>query len=143
PLDQPSTADAPVSGEHSHLHELEDLFERAPVPIQWVALDGTILQANQAALDLLGYARDQYIGHHLSEFAVDASVPGDLLDRLAAGEALRDVPIRLRGKDGTLTDLRLDASPYPADGVRYTRWFTHDVTTQRLAQEAARWTQER
>jgi two-component system cell cycle sensor histidine kinase/response regulator CckA len=144
PVDQPSTADHPVSGEPIRLHELEDLVERAPVPIHWVALDGTILRANQAALDLLGYARDQYVGHHISDFQVEGDLPGDLLDRLAAGEALRDVPIRLRGRDGSFTDLRLDASPYRAAGcVRYTRWFTRDVTAQRLAEEAARWTQER
>src|SRR5207244_13621527 len=97
-----------------------------------------------AALDLLGYTRDEYVGHHLSEFQADGAVPDDLLDRLAAGEPARDVPIRLRGKDGTLRDLLLDASPYLAGGyVRYSRWFTRDVTAQRLAEEAARWTQER
>jgi two-component system, cell cycle sensor histidine kinase and response regulator CckA len=144
PLDQPRTADAPIPEEQDRLHELEDLFEQAPVPIHWLGLDGTILRANQAALDLLGYTRDEYAGHHLSEFQADGGVPGDLLDRLAAGEPVRDAPIRLRGKDGTFRDLLLDASPYLAGGgVRYSRWFTRDVTAQRLAEEAARWTQER
>jgi two-component system cell cycle sensor histidine kinase/response regulator CckA len=144
PLDQPPTADDPVPGQQDRVHELEDLFEQAPIPIHWLALDGTILRVNQAALDLLGYTRNEYVGHHLSEFQTDDTVLGGLLDRLAAGESLRDVPIRLRGKDGSPRDLRLDASPYlDAGSVRYTRWFTRDVTAQRLAEEAAQWTQER
>lgn len=145
PLDQPRAADVQGPGDQGRLHELEDLlFEQVPLPMHWLSLDGTILRANQAALDLLGYTRDEYVGHQLSEFQADDTVPGDLLHRLAAGESMRDVPIRLTAKDGSLRDLRLDASPYLAGGcVRYTRWFTRDVTAQRLAEEAARWTQER
>jgi PAS domain S-box-containing protein len=144
PLEEPRLADAPVPGEQDRLRELEDLFEQAPIPIHWLALDGTILRANQAALNLLGYTPDEYVGHHFWEFQADPAVPADLLTRLAAGESVRDLPMRLRGKDGWTRDLCLDASPCLSEGrVQYTRWFMRDVSGQRFAEEAARWSEQR
>src|SRR5689334_12920061 len=82
PLDQPRTANAQAPGHQDRLHELEDLFERAPIPIHWLALDGTVLRANQAALDLLGYTPDEYIGHQISQFQAGDTVLAALFDRL-------------------------------------------------------------
>jgi len=39
--------------------ELRDFVENAMYALHWVAADGTILWANQAELDLVGYARDE------------------------------------------------------------------------------------
>ncbi len=47
--------------------ELNDFFENAAVAIHWVGPDGTILRANQAELDLLGYDRDEYVGRNIVE----------------------------------------------------------------------------
>jgi PAS domain-containing protein len=55
--------------------ELADFFENATVGLHWVGPDGTILRVNQAELDLLGYTREEYIGHHIAEFHADP--PGD------------------------------------------------------------------
>src|SRR3954452_25451038 len=41
--------------------ELRDFFENATVALHWVGPDGTILWANRAELDLLGYSADEYI----------------------------------------------------------------------------------
>ena len=51
--------------------ELADFVENAVVSLHWVAADGTILWANQAELELLGYTREEYIGHHIAEFHAD------------------------------------------------------------------------
>ena len=61
---------------------LEEFFENAAMPMHWVGPDGTILRANQAELDLLGYARDEYIGRNITEFHVDLPVIQDILERL-------------------------------------------------------------
>ena len=51
--------------------ELTDFFENATTPLHWVGADGSILRANQAELDLLGYSRDEYVGRLITEFHAD------------------------------------------------------------------------
>ena len=70
---------------------LRDFIENASVGLHWVGSDGTILWANQTELDLLGYTRDEYIGHRLAEFHADPSIVEDLLARLTGGETLQEV----------------------------------------------------
>ena len=41
--------------------ELQDFFDNASVGLHWVGPDGTILRANRAELELLGYTPDEYI----------------------------------------------------------------------------------
>ncbi len=51
--------------------DLNDFIENAAVALHWVDEDGTILWANKAELQLLGYARAEYVGHNIAEFHVD------------------------------------------------------------------------
>ncbi len=60
--------------------ELSDFFETATIGLHWVGPDGVILRVNQAELDLLGYNRDEYIGHHIAEFHADPPVIEDILE---------------------------------------------------------------
>ncbi len=117
--------------------ELADFFETASTALHWVGRDGTILRANQAELDLLGYDRDEYIGHNISEFHVDPPVIDDILHRLLGGQRLRQYPARLRCKDGKVKEVVIDSSGY-FDERRFvhTRCFTRDVTAEREAHEA-------
>ena len=118
-------------------HELRDFFENASIPIHWVGPDGTILRVNQAELDLLGYRREEYVGHNVTEFHAEPDVIEDILRRLAAGEVLHDYPTRLQRKDGSLKDVLIDSSPYVHDGeLVHTRWFIRDVTGQHAAEQA-------
>ncbi len=50
------------------LEELTDFVENASEGLHRVGPDGTILWANQAELDLLGYEAHEYIGHNITEF---------------------------------------------------------------------------
>ena len=126
------------------LDELEALFERAPVPLSCIAADGMVLRANQAELDLLGYARDEYVGHPVGQFHADPVALGELLGRIAAGDTFRGLAARLRARDGSIKDVLLDGGAVRERGrVRYARCFTRDVTLQRGAAAAARWAQQR
>ena len=117
--------------------ELADFFDNAPVALHWVGEDGTILRANQAELDLLGYQRSEYVGRHIAEFHVDRAVIDGFLDRLVAGQVVRSQPARLRCKDGGIKDVLIDSSAYRVDGrFRHSRSFTRDVTAEKRAQEA-------
>ena len=80
--------------------QLADFFDTASTGLHWVAQDGTITRANRAELDMLGYAHDEYVGHHIAEFHADQPVIEDILRRLLAGETIRQYPARLRCKDG-------------------------------------------
>jgi PAS domain S-box-containing protein len=117
--------------------ELADFFENATVGLHWVGADGTILRANQAELEMLGYRREEYVGRPIADFHADENVICDLLQRLTAGERLVDYPARLRCRDGSLKDVLIDSSGRFKDGrFIHTRCFTRDVT-ERLRAEAA------
>jgi two-component system cell cycle sensor histidine kinase/response regulator CckA len=117
--------------------ELKDFLENASVAIHWAGPDGTILRANQAELDLLGYRADEYVGRNVREFYPDSEAIEEMLGRLARGEVLHDYPACLRSKDGSIKDVLIDSSVYFRDGqFVHTRCFTRDVTAQRAAEQA-------
>jgi PAS domain S-box-containing protein len=118
--------------------QLNDFLENAVIGMHWVAQDGTILWANKAELSLLGYEPDEYIGHHISEFHADAPVIADILQRLTNNEELQDYEARLRCKDGSLRDVRIDSNVYRRNGrFVHTRCFTTDNTEKKQAQQAS------
>jgi len=124
--------------------ELEDTFDNGAMPMHWVGPDGTILRANKAELELLGYRREEYVGHHIGEFHADQQAITELLRRLHADEVLHDYPARLKCKDGSIRDVLIDSSVYREDGrFVHTRCFTRDVSAEARTQEELRRTQER
>lgn len=119
--------------------ELTDFVENATVGLHWVGPDGTILWANRTELELLGYTREEYIGHHISEFHADSNVINDILHRLVCREELHGYEARLRAKDGSLRHVRISSNVlWKGETFVHTRCFTHDVTEQKAAQEAER-----
>lgn len=117
--------------------ELSDFFENANVALHFVGPDGIILRANQAELDMLGYSREEYLGHPIAEFHADAEVIADILDRLGSAETLHGYPARLRCKDGSIKDVVINSSVCRENGrFLHTRCFTLDVTTRRRVEEA-------
>jgi GAF domain-containing protein len=75
---------------------LSDFFENATVGLHWIGPDGTILRANHAELEMLGYAAEEYVGRSIKEFHADPEVIDDILARLTAGEQLDDYQARMR-----------------------------------------------
>jgi PAS domain S-box-containing protein len=115
---------------------LRDFVETSTISLHWVGADGTILWANQAELDLLGYANEEYIGRNISEFHADEAVINDILACLSRGETLRDHPARLRHRDGSIRHVLINSSVLFEDGkFIHTRCFTRDITALRQEQE--------
>ena len=112
--------------------ELTDFFENAAIGLHWVGPDGTVLRVNQAELDLLGYTREEYVGHHIGEFHADQNVIEDILRLLQAGKVLQNYPARLLCKDGGIKHVRISSSVYREAGkFIHTRCFTRDTTERR------------
>ena len=121
---------------HQSERELADFFDNASLGLRWVGPDGIILRVNRAELDLLGYAREEYVGRHIGEFHVDQGVVTDVLRRLAGGEVVQDCKARMRCKDGSIKHVLIDSSVLWQDGqFIHTRCFTRDVTDRRRAEE--------
>src|SRR5215472_13243419 len=155
----PTSHPTPIEGSRADGHEvllhelaalrrseavLRDFVETSTIGLHWVGADGTILWVNQAELDLLGYAREEYVGRNIVEFHADEPVINDMLGRLSRGETLRDHPARLRHRDGSTRHVLVDSSVLFEDGkFIHTRCFTRDVTALKNAQEALRQSEER
>jgi PAS domain S-box-containing protein len=124
--------------------DLVDFLENAAEGMHWVGADGKVQWANRAQLEMLGYAWDEYVGHDVAEFHVDKDVIADILARLLRNETVRLRDARLRCKDGSVKDVRINSNSLFRDGefVR-TRCFTRDVTDRkRLEVELERQNEE-
>ena len=121
---------------------LKDYIENAPIGLHWVSEKGIILWANNTELDMLGYTREEYIGHHISEFHVDEKGIADILTRLSSKETLSNHAITLRHKDGSLRHAIINSNVlWENDKFIHTRCFTLDVTEKKIAEEKLRETQ--
>jgi PAS domain S-box-containing protein len=115
--------------------ELIDFVENAVTCLHWVGPDGTILWANKAELDLLGYRRDEYIGHQIAEFYADPEVIDDILRRLARNETLNRYEARRKCKDGSIKHVIIDSNVLRKDGkFIHSRCFTRDITDSKRAE---------
>jgi PAS domain S-box-containing protein len=120
----------------SHDNMPADIAEKAPVGLFQVGADGIIQWANQAELELLGYARQEYIGKKAAQFYADEAEGLDVLARLARGESLRDYRTNLRARDGSLRTVLLSSSADVENGrLLQARLSTRDVTGHLRAEE--------
>lgn len=119
----------------SRVEELSDFLENAAVPLHWVDDNGIIIWANQAELDTLGFAMEEYIGSHISAFHADQETIREILSRLNNNETLHNYPAKLRRKDGSIRHVLISSNVLRKDGkFIHTRCFTRDVTP--MIQEA-------
>ncbi len=112
--------------------ELNDFFDNSSIGFHWVGPDGIILRANRAELEMMGYAENEYVGHHISEFHADEHVINDMLARLSMNQTLRDYEARLRCKNGTIKHVLISSNVY-REGNKFihTRCLTMDVSERR------------
>jgi PAS domain S-box-containing protein len=117
--------------------ELQDFVDNAAEGMEWLDPEGTILWANRAQLELLGYARDEYIGRRVAEFRAGSAEVEDFLTRLGRGEALRDHEARVVCRDGSIKHVLVHANVFRRGGrVVHTRCFTRDITARKRAHDA-------
>jgi len=121
-----------------------EFAETASIALHWVSSDGTIIWANRAELEMLGYCSEEYIGHNISEFHADAPVLEDILNRLFRGDRIKEYEARLRAKDGSLRQVIIDSSALFEDGkFVHTLCFTRDISERKQAEDLLRRSEER
>lgn len=116
---------------------LADFFENASIGLHWIGPEGTVLRANRAELEMLGYSREEYVGQPIAKFHDNPETIADILVRLNRGERLDNYPARLRCKDGSTRDVLISSSGLWEEGrFIHSRCFTRDVTELKRAEQA-------
>lgn len=113
--------------------DLQDFVDTAAVGLHWVGPDGTILWANPADYQPLGYSEEEYVGHNISEFHAEPDVIADILQRLTQGECLQNYEALMRCKDGSTRRVLITSSVRRGEQGEFlhTRCFTVDISTRR------------
>jgi len=103
-------------------------------------IDGKILDANPALLEMLGYDREEIVGRK----SIDLDLWADDGDRVKLAEALeelsgfRDLEIRLRRKGGEVFWGQISASYADIDGAACVLSFIRDVSAAKADEEKIR-----
>jgi PAS domain S-box-containing protein len=145
-LGQFAAREAALHDLHRSRKELADVFENAPVGLHLMSLDGRILRANRAELEMLGVTREDLTGRRWRDFHVDPKVADDLLARLAraGAEPVGTSDVLLHGKNGAVVRVRVDANVLLDDGRPvHVRTFVRDVTRVHETEAALRAGEER
>lgn len=110
-------------------------LEEAAEALHIVSPQGTIVWANKKELELMGYTRDEYIGHHISEFYADRFVINDILCRLVYNQEVVNYPAELIRKDGTKIQVLLNSNVYKNNGnFVHARSSTRDISELKIFQ---------
>src|ERR1041385_2934812 len=98
--------------------ELAHFIETATIGLHWIGPDGSVQWANEAQLQMLGYTREKFAGHHISEFHVTPEIISEVLSCLHRGEKIRDCEAKMKCCDGTIKTVLIDATVF-YDGGKF------------------------
>lgn len=126
------------SVDQSREFDFEDpgqFLEEAAEALHIVSPSGLIVWANKRELELLGYTKEEYVGHHITEFYSDRFVINDILCRLVNKQEVVNYPAELKRKDGSKIQVLLNSNVYFKDGnFVHARSSTRDVSDLKLFQ---------
>lgn len=110
-------------------------LEEAAEAFHIISPRGVIVWANKKELELMGYSKEEYIGHHISEFYSDKFVINDILCRLIYNQEVVNYPAELVRKDGSRIQVLLNSNVYKRDGdFVHSRSSTRDISDLKLFQ---------
>jgi len=114
----------------------QELFNESKDGVYITALDGQLLDANQAFCEILGYARDDVVGQDIRFTYVNPSDRDRFVQAIEESGFLKDYPLALRRRDGREVNCLLTSSVRRArDGavIGY-HGILRDITEQRNLQ---------
>jgi len=144
-LDQAREAASIEASERARLQQLERqaketlaaVIDASPVAIVCSDLDRHIVLWSRAAEQIFGYAAEETMGRRTMLVPPEATSESQILfERCLNGEAVRDVEVRRRRKDGSIVDIELAATPMydPRGNVRGVAWAYDDITSRKKAE---------
>jgi PAS domain S-box-containing protein len=89
-----------------------NLIETALDPLVTISPEGQITDVNEATVKATGVPRDQLIGTDFSRYFTEPDQANEGYQRVFAQGSVRDYPLTLRHRKGTLTNVLYNASVY-------------------------------
>jgi PAS domain S-box-containing protein len=114
---------------------IEQLWDVLPGSLWKLNDQGLILDANQSALDFLGYSKSQFLGRSVDEFFWDGMDFQKLLAALFYSGKAHGILACLRCQDGSTREVTLDASSL--DGGQVVYCAINDRSVQRRTEDHA------
>jgi PAS domain S-box-containing protein len=121
------------------------VIEESPFAIIGLAGDRTVMIWNRAAERIFGYSADETLNRAYPLVPPEGQAEFDqIFQRSAAGERLRNVPVRRRRKDGALVDIVFSGAPlYDSDHrLRGIVFVLEDVTARKALEQQLRQAQK-
>ncbi|MDC7229888.1 MAG: PAS domain S-box protein [Sphaerochaetaceae bacterium] len=122
-------------------HQFKTIFEKAPIGMSLTNLrTGRIQSINQSYLDILGYTREEMLGHTWAEFShpEDVQMSNQITQKMFSGEEDSFVfDKRFLKKDGSTIWANLSLCVFPEDAFvdRNSLCMTVDITKRKLAEK--------
>jgi diguanylate cyclase (GGDEF)-like protein/PAS domain S-box-containing protein len=116
---------------------LAAVIDASPAAIVCADLDRNIALWSRAAEQIFGYGAQETMGRRTPLIPPERMAESQgLFERCMRGEAVRDVEVKRRRKDGSIVDIRLAATPmYNPDGkVWGVAWIYDDITGRKKAE---------
>jgi PAS domain S-box-containing protein len=118
---------------------LKILFESAPDAIYLINSQGKIVDGNRAAMELIGFTRDEVIGKSLGETGLlsgeQLSMAESNLKKVAAGKLSCPNEYVLKRKDGTCVSVEVRTFPVKIGGKILTLGIARDITEHKRTEQ--------
>jgi PAS domain S-box-containing protein len=120
-----------------------DFFENAPQALFLADATGKILHANQACLDLLGFAGGDLIGQPCAIFFLEREAVSGLFSALKENQTIKTRQVTLVTKAGQALTTLIDCNAsFSGDNFRYGRFLIQDISGSVLHDRSAQMAQE-
>ncbi len=125
---------------------LAKVFHSSPVGINIFRLsDGKSIEANDAFLEIVGYARAEFIGRTADELGLfpDQASRAERLRLLREGKVVRNQDTQVRRRNGEIRDILGSIEVTEVDGQPVGLVFAADITERKRAERARRLGEEK
>jgi PAS domain S-box-containing protein len=121
------------------LEPIGKFLENSPEGIHILDEKGVILFANKAELQMLGYERDEYVGHHILEFHADNKYEEFDSSYFSITQNIINLETKLKCKDGSVKDVLVSCNAYFEENkFKRLRCFSRDITHLKRSEKLLR-----
>jgi PAS domain S-box-containing protein len=121
------------------LEPIEKFLENSPEGIHILDEKGVILFANKAELEMLGYERQEYVGHHILEFHADNKYERFDPSYFSIRRNIINLETKLKCKDGSVKDVLVSCNAYFEENkFKRLRCFSRDITHLKRSEKLLR-----